>query len=76
MVSHGAMVTMECRVEASNLWHLWTPSEKCTDGSKVVRLMERRQRDIAFKVRHNLCVNQHGTVVLWASMHDAMPDRF
>ena len=76
MIGHSTMATMECRVEAGNLWHFRTPREKRTDRSKVIRLVERRQRNVAFKARHHFSIDQYGAAVLGASMHDAMPDRF
>ena len=74
MVREGAVATMERRVETGDLRQLRTSSEKQSDRRQIVRLMQRRQRDVALQARQNLRVDQHRLAVFRAAVNDAMAD--
>jgi len=75
MVGNIAMAAMECSVETGDLRHIRKALEQDSDRCQIVRLVQRRERHIAFKVGQHLLVHEHGLVVIRAAMNDAMTDR-
>ena len=74
VVRKSAMATMERRVEAGDLRQVRTSSEKQSDRRQIVRLVQRRQRDVALQARQNISVNHGRLAVFRAAMNDAMAD--
>ena len=46
-----------------------------TDTLHMRRIVQRRQRGVAFDIFHNLLVDQHGMVKFRAALHDTVTDR-
>ena len=63
---------MECRIEARHLRQLRDAREQCPDRSQVVRLMQRRERDVLLEGGKNRDIDSGGPGVLRATMHDTM----
>src|SRR3954451_24381148 len=66
--------TMKCGIEAGHLRKGWKIGQKRADRCKVVRLMERGQRDEALQPSYDAMVDQYRPVMVRAAMNDAMTD--
>ena len=71
---HLRICAVERGVEAGDLRQLGRALEQPTNGSEIVRLMERRQRDQLFKRRRHAGIDEHWLREVQPAMHDAMPD--
>ena len=65
---------VEGRVEARHLRHLRQACEQRPDRGKVVRLVERGQRNVFFQRRHDRRIETHRLRVLEAAVHHAVTD--
>ena len=74
IVRQRAVATVKRRVETCDLRQLGTAVKKRPDRSKVVRLMQWRQRDIAFELRRDLPGHAHGPVEVGTSVNNPMSD--
>ena len=54
VICEGAMAAMKRRIEAGNLRQLGSAREKRADRREIVGLMQRRERNVAFKSRNNI----------------------
>ena len=75
VIRDRAVAAMERGVEAGNLRQMRKTRENGADRREIVRLVQRRERDIALKIGEHLVVDQNRTVVIGAAMHDAVTDR-
>ena len=74
VVGERAVAAMEGGIEAGDLRQVGRAREQRADRREIVRLVQRRQRDVAFEMREHLVVDQHRPVVVGAAVHDAMAD--
>ena len=75
IVRQRAVATVKRGVETGDLRQLGTAVKKRPDRSKVVRLMQRRQRDVAFELHRNLPQSARtGPVEVGASVNNPMSD--
>src|SRR5262245_10014175 len=65
---------MKCGVETGDLRQFGTTFEKCPYRGKVVRLMQRRQRDVTCKLCSNIRSYAHGSVKFGTPVNDPMAD--
>jgi hypothetical protein len=63
------------RIETGDLGKIGKSVEKHPDRREIVRLMQRRQRDILLELLENVRVDDHGCAVFRSAMHDAVSDR-
>ncbi len=75
MIGQRAMAAMKGGVEAGDLRQIRETGQDRTDRRQIVRLMKRRQRNVAFQSRQYVLIDPDRPVVVRAAMHDAMPDR-
>jgi hypothetical protein len=75
VISQRTVATVKCGVETGDLRKIWKSVEKHADWCQIVRLMQRRKRDILLQPRENVCVDDHGLAVFRSAMHDAVSDR-
>ena len=75
VVRQRIVAAVEGGVEAGDLRQVGGARENGADRREIVRLVQRRQRHIAFELGQHLVVDQDRPVVVRAAMHDAMPDR-
>jgi hypothetical protein len=65
---------MEGGIETGNLGKLWKAREDRADRRQIVRLMQRRQRRVSFKIGDNVAVDQDRPIVFWAAVDDPLTD--
>ena len=70
MVRDRTVAVMEGSVEAGNLRQLRTPLQQCADRRQVVRLMQRCQRNVLLKIRHDRFVDDDRPVIFRPAMND------
>jgi hypothetical protein len=74
-VIHKTMSAMERRIETRDLRHMWKRCARCVDASKIVRLVQRRQRSQLAKVREHCVVYDGGSHMRQPAVHDAVANR-
>ena len=74
MVGQRIMGAMKRGIEARDLGNPGHAVKKRADRRKVVRLMQRRERRVAFEPRKNLFVDQDRLIVFRSAMDHAMAD--
>ena len=74
VIRQGAMAAMKRRVEACNLRQLRTAGEKCADRGEIVRLVQRRQRNVTFELRDDGRGDPYRKAIFGASVNHAVPD--
>ena len=75
MIGDGAVLAMERRVEARDLRQPRPVDHDRPDGRQIVRLMQRRERDVALEAVQHVFRHKNGLIEFRAAMHDAMADR-
>ena len=75
MVCDRAVATMERRVETRDLQQLRTGCQQGADRREIVRLMQRRQRNISLEIGDHRTIDHDRPVVLRSAMYDPMADR-
>ena len=68
------LAAVERGVEAGHLRQLRQPLEQHPDRRQVVRLVQRRERDVLFERREHRRIDAHRLGVLEAAVHDPMTD--
>src|SRR3954470_16811742 len=71
---HLRLATMECCVEAGNLWDVWCHIEDCLNGGQVVRLVQGREWRELRKRRQHSPVQSNRCTVSHPAMYNAMSD--
>ena len=66
---------MKGGVEAGDLRKFRSVGEKRAYRGQIVRLVQRRETGVSLEPAQHLRIDEHGTVVLRAAVHDAMADR-
>ena len=66
---------MKCRIEAGDLGQPRPVRHDRPDRRQIVRLVQRRERDIAFEAAKNLLRDNNRLIEFRASMHDPVADR-
>ena len=74
VVGSRAVTAVEGRIEAGNLRQLRQTARIERIGSQIVRLMQRRERDIALQRASTSAVIQNRAVVIGAAVHHAVAD--
>ena len=74
VIGNRAMTAVESRIEAGDLRQLRKARAERLHGGEIVRLMQRRQRDVALELGEDGCVDQDRLVVFRSAVHDAVPD--
>ena len=74
VVGDGGVLPMERGVEAGNLGQPRPVDHDRPDGLQIMRLMERRERDVALQAVENLLRHENGLIEVRAAMHDAVAD--
>ena len=74
MVGERIVVAMEGGIEAGDLRQCREIAQQRPDRRQVVRLMQRRQRDVALQPRHDRMIDQHRASMIRPAMDDAMAD--
>src|SRR5215467_11786667 len=72
MVRNRAVATVERCVKAGNLRQLRRIHEQRANWCEVVRLMQRRQRDILFETPEHALIEEDGPIVFRSAMHNAV----
>ena len=62
-------------IKASDLKQFWTTLQKSADRCKIVRLMQRSERDIPFEVCDNRLVESNRLIVFRPAVHNPVTDR-
>ena len=76
MIRDRAVAAMKRGIEAGDLRQIGKALEQRADRREIVRLVQRRQRNVALEiVRARRASIRTGSVVLRSAMHDAMADR-
>src|SRR5208337_3134688 len=75
VIRQRAVPTMKCRIETGDLREVRETTQDRPDRRKIVRLVKRRQRDVAFESRQHILIDPDRLVVVRAAMHHAVPDR-
>ena len=75
MIGKRAVAAMECSIEASDLRQFRPAQENDADRREIVRLMQRRQRDVTRKAREHGFVYPDRLAEFRAAMHHPMPHR-
>ena len=74
VVGDGGVLAMEGRVEARDLGQPRLVQHDRPDRSQIVRLVQRREGDIAFEALENLLRDNNRPIEFRASMHDPVAD--
>ena len=74
MVGNCAMTAVESRIEAGDLRQLRKARAERLHGGEIVRLMKRRQRDVALEFVEDGRVDEDRPVIFRSAVHDAVPD--
>ena len=75
MVGQRAMTAVKGGIEAGDLRKAGAAREQRSNGRQVIGLVERRQRNIALKLRYDVGVQQHWLVVVRPAVDHSMTDR-
>ena len=75
VVDNRVVIAVERGIEAGDLRQVGIAAKNGADRREVVRLVQRRERLIAFEVTEHRAIDQDRPVVFRAAMHDAMTDR-
>ena len=74
MICDRAVAAMECRIKASDLWQFRTVLQERSNWSKIVRLVQRRQRYVPLEASKDVLIDQNGLAVFGPTMNNAMAD--
>ncbi len=72
---HRWLAVMERRVEARDLRQLRRAGKERLDRRQVVRLVQRRERNVFFEPRNHRGVETDRLDEFQSAVHDAVPDR-
>ena len=75
MIGQRAVAAMKRGIETGDLRQVRETGQDRPDRREIVRLVKRRQRNVAFQSRQHVLIDPHRPVVVRAAMHDAMSDR-
>ena len=75
VIGDGGMLPMKRRVEARDLWQSWQVDHDRPDGLQIMRLMQRRERDVPLEPVQHVFRHKNGLIEFRAAVHDAMADR-
>ena len=75
VIRQGIVVAMKRGIEAGDLRQRREVVEQRPDRRQIMRLVQRRQRDVAFQPCHDRMVDQHRAPMIGPAMHDTMADR-
>jgi hypothetical protein len=75
VIGDGWVLAMEGRIEARDLGQPWPVHHDRPDRRQIVRLVQRRERDIAFEAAENLLRDNNRLIEFRASVHDPVADR-
>jgi hypothetical protein len=65
---------MECRVKAGDLRNPWPKRQERPDRRQIVRLMQRRERNVLLEASEHVLVDQNRPVIVGPAMDHAMAD--
>ena len=74
MVGHGAMTTVECRIETGDLRQIRKSFQQRADRRQVVGLVQGSQWLVAFQARQDRTIDQGWTIVFRPAVNDAVTD--
>ena len=74
VIGDRAVLAMKCGVEARHLRQPQPVDHDRPDGSQIMRLMQRRERDVSLKAAQHLLRHKDGLIEFRPAMHDPMPD--
>ena len=74
MVGDLAVAAVKRRVEARDLDQFRPTREQCLNGREVIRLMQRRKRDVALETGQHCMIDDHRSIILRATMNHTMAD--
>ena len=74
MVGDFAMAAVKRRVEARDLDQFRPTREQCLNGREVIRLMQRRKRNVALKISQHRMIDDDRSIILRATVSHAMAD--
>ena len=75
IIGDGRMFPMERGVEAGDLRQPRPVDHDRPDGRQIMRLMQRRERDVALEAVQHVLRHKNGLIEFRAAMHDAMAHR-